>query len=152
MMLGVALFLPAHAGTVHKWVDADGVTHYSDDPPQKASGQVTSIEIEAPGSRAASHDADYYSIANQWQRVHRERLEREKIALEKARVKAARESSQREVRAEPEPRESRYVVGHRGYYPHYRPGHPYQKIRSHRGRTGPGLHRGRNIGIGGYNQ
>lgn len=79
----------AQASMIHKWVDADGLTHYSDEPPP---GNVTDIEqIEMPASpahdRANSADA-YYSIANQWRRMHRERIEIERMRAERASGKA----------------------------------------------------------------
>lgn len=74
---------PAWAATVHTWVDADGVRHYSDAPP--ADGKETrQIEIEDAPPRPAGDD--YYSIVNQWNRTRAEReagtaqqLERERI-------------------------------------------------------------------------
>ena len=81
--------LPAYAAGVHKWVDAKGATHYSDEAPTSATAVVTLIKV--PTTRSATADAanDYYSIANQWMRLHQELIEREKLTLEKARQKAA---------------------------------------------------------------
>ena len=91
--IGVALLLGgcaalAQASVIHKWVDADGVTHYSDEPP---TGDVTGLEqIDLPTPAIAAHRraSDYYSIANQWRRMHRERIE-----LERARAARAGETA-----------------------------------------------------------
>ena len=85
----------ASAAEVHKWLDASGITHYSDVPPTAAASPVTRIEIDTRGS--VTGDSDYYSIANQWARMHRERIERERIKLERDRLKAASRPPQTEV-------------------------------------------------------
>ncbi len=78
----------ANADAVHKWVDENGVTHYSDEMPLDVVEEVEQITI--PVSYASKIDAqnDYYSIANQWMRVHEQRIALEKIKLEKAKQKA----------------------------------------------------------------
>lgn len=152
LIITACLALPVQAEIVHKWVDADGITHYSDDPPAADAAQATSIEVPAAGARATHPQDDYYSIANQWQRMHRERLERDKIALEKARVRAAREQSRRESERDRQT-ETRYVVENRGYgYPWYRHGHrPHKPVVVPR-KYPPGLHPGRHRSVGGFRQ
>jgi len=125
-ILASSLLTPASAAVIHKWIDADGITHYSDEAP--AATPVTLIETTVPET-AAKNDG-YYTIANQWQRMRHERQQREKIILEKARLEAARqlrEAPQPEVIYVQEPAVKRYSV----YYPgltHRRHG----KYRSHR--------------------
>lgn len=72
------------AAVVHKWVDANGVTHYSDEPPP---GNVTGIEqIELPPAHDPQKTEEaYYSIANQWRRMYRERIELERVRAERPR-------------------------------------------------------------------
>ena len=79
---------PIDAAVVHKWVDADGVTHYSDEPPAPTT-EFERIDLPAAPPRAAVGDDDYYSIANQWQRMHRERIELERTRVERPRAKGA---------------------------------------------------------------
>lgn len=80
----IALVLPGFAASieaevVHKWVDADGVTHYSDEPPPATVTGLEQIELPATPPRAADENADrYYSISSQWQRMRRERIELER--------------------------------------------------------------------------
>ncbi len=129
--------MPASAGTVHKWVDAKGITHYSDTPPEIAPAQLTQIEVSNVVGTADKTTSDYYSIANQWQRMHRERLELDRLALEREKQKAARQPPAPEVVYVERPDEnSRQVIylgtprlrhrnyrSHDGAGRHYRHGH-----------------------------
>ncbi|ADJ29742.1 DUF4124 domain-containing protein [Nitrosococcus watsonii] len=93
LIITIILFLlflerPAFAGSVHKWIDDNGVTHYSDEAPSSSATQVTLIQV--PSSYPAVED-NYYSIANQWQRLYKKHIQREKIKLKKAKQKAAQQ-------------------------------------------------------------
>ena len=152
-------FVPADATIVHKWVDADGVTHYSDEAPAAATTQV--IEIDAPVSRTikANVDSDYYSIANQWARLHKERIEQEKLRLERSRQEAARQPPTPQVVYIDEPNDKQYVTAypvryhyrHKRYrsYKKTRSNSGYARTRHYRGRPPPGLHAGR-LKMGSY--
>ena len=102
---------PISAERVHKWVDENGVTHYSDEAPNQSVSEVTLIELPATHSKIVDVEKDYYSISNQWMRVHEERIAREKIKLEKAKVKASQRPAEPSVVYVNEP-EDRYVVGY----------------------------------------
>ena len=133
LALACGIVTPASAAAVHKWIDADGVTHYSDQPPD--SVDTTLIELPEPTAlKTAGEDGgladDYYSIPNQWQRMNQERIERERLNLERERARAARQTAaptatvvKREVKV-------RYVPIFAGFglFPH----HPH-----HRYDTGP---------------
>lgn len=88
VLLSSCACLPVTAAVVHKWVDANGVTHYSDAPPGIESAGATKIELPDTAGNANAGASGYYSIANQWQRLQRERLARDQLALEQARQKA----------------------------------------------------------------
>jgi len=127
--LVLSIFTPAYAAVVHKWVDSDGITHYSDEIPVSAQTPVTRIELpEAPAATGDTASGEY-SIANQWRRMHQERIERDKLALEKARQKAQQQQATEVVYVE-QPQETRYVVTYprsryrqHGYYrSHYKHG------------------------------
>ncbi len=75
----------SNAAVIHKWTDADGVTHYSDQPPPAAVTAPERIDLPTAPARAAPRGDDYYSIANQWQRMHRERIELERVRAERSR-------------------------------------------------------------------
>ena len=80
--------LSAPAATVHRWVDEDGVTHFSDAPPAVAVRDVKTLELSENFPAAPDTRADYYSIANQWERMREERDQKDQVALEKARIRA----------------------------------------------------------------
>lgn len=75
----------ACAATVHTWVDADGVRHYSDAPPADGK-EARQIEIEDAPPRPAGDD--YYSIVNQWNRTRAEREAGTAQQIERERVEA----------------------------------------------------------------
>ncbi len=75
---------------VYTWIDDDGVTHFSDAPPGKAGATLGDVEsMTMPDGFPEPTDAgeNYYSIANQWQRMQEERAAREELALERKRLR-----------------------------------------------------------------
>lgn len=89
----------AAAAEIYRWVDGDGVVHYSDEKPRDDAA-VTTIDI--PDSRPADYDPheDPYSIRNQAQRVNeawtelaQARSEREQARRQAAQSAAAAPSS-----------------------------------------------------------
>ncbi len=119
--------MPVYADQVHKWVDDKGVTHYSDKAPVSSASQVTVVEVSAMYSTTTDVEDDYYSITNQWMRIHKERIEREKIKLEKAKQRAAQRPVAPQVVYLNDPYEGRYGVG----YPFYFYNNKYRRHRSH---------------------
>lgn len=126
--------LSAYADQVHKWVDEKGVTHYSDKAPTSSTTQITLIEVPAKHTSAIDVEKDYYSITNQWMRIHEERLEREKIKLERAKLKAVQRPPTPQVVYLNEPNEDRYVVGYPYFY--------HRKHKYYRNRHGSNKHYG----------
>ena len=109
----------AHAGEIYKWLDDDGVVHYSDTKPADESNVELLVvgKTNPPGYDPAD---DPYSIANQAERIGEtwSRLEDEK----EARRKKRREESARPPAYAYRPYDPYYD---RYRYPHYRPGwHP----------------------------
>jgi len=158
IILGYIL-LPAQAAVVHKWVDADGVTHYSDTAPGSPTTQVSVIDLPEPNWAKTNVDDDYYSIRNQWQRIYKERLEKQKLELEKARQQAASEAATPQVVYIKESHEKQYAIGypgsfhrrhgHKRLHKKYRRHHGYVRNQYHRGKTPIGLHPGR-LKLGSY--
>lgn len=153
LVLVGCVLLPAHATVVHKWIDADGVTHYSDEAPGPAVTDVSMINVPVGNSDKTDAKNDYYSIKNQWQRVYKERLERQKLELERKRQKAALQSTTPQVVYINESSDKRYAVVYPGRFHHrYRHGRLHKRHKRHRGFTGKrysrtkapiGLHAGR---------
>jgi len=149
-LLLTCLASPLHADLIHKWVDADGVTHYSDEPPADAATTATGIELPAAARRVAQPQNDYYSIDRQWQRMRQERLERDRIALEKARIRAARQARE----TVPAARAPEYAVSRPVYPVYFKHRHRFFRPRAQpvsKRSAPPGLHPGRNQLRGGFN-
>ncbi len=88
-----AVLLPVQADTVHKWIDAKGVTHYSDHLPEdtyKSAKQIT-LSNTYNNSNRADYREDYYSVTNQWARMREERIERKQRYLDKKKLTAAQQ-------------------------------------------------------------
>jgi len=111
-----SVLLSAYAANVYKWVDAKGITHYSDEEPAPSTTQVTLIDVPATQSVTVNAENDYYSIANQWMRLHEELIKQEKIKLEKAKQKAALQPVAPQVIYINEPNANRYVVAYPGLF------------------------------------
>ena len=75
----------AAAVTVHTWVDADGITHFSDQAP--ASDTVSEV-FDIATTEPVDAAEDYYSISNQWARLRAERDASDARALERDRLRA----------------------------------------------------------------
>ena len=146
------VLLPAYAGVVHKWVDEKGLTHYSDEAPVTATSEMMQIESPANTQATAGAQGDYYSIAHQWKRMHKERLERAKLKLEKDRLKAAKRKDEPDRIYIREPEETRYVGLYNGYRRYHRPSRRASSYLNHPNKRlmykayPPGLHPGRNRG------
>lgn len=108
--------LPVFAQSVHKWIDENGVTHYSDEAPASPTAQVTLIGFPEAYSASANIEDSYYSITNQWMRLHAERLALEKIKLEKAKQKAEQQPIAPQVVYVNEPNENRCVIANPGFF------------------------------------
>ncbi len=118
----------AQASSVHKWVDKQGITHYSDTIPDVEFEQMTVIKIVSKNN-TANPEKDYYSIANQWKRLFEERIEREKIKLKKAEQKAGQSSSNSEVVYINEPYKEQYRVKYPIFIKHkYKHHYPNSRI------------------------
>lgn len=127
VLLALVGWHSAQAAAIHKWVDEQGLTHYSDEPPQQSQTPVTQLQIETGTATQQSAEGaapdDYYSIANQWQRMQQESQQRQQRELQRAELKRAVQP------AAPagdyrENRKTRYVAAYprrhhrrRGHYP-----------------------------------
>jgi hypothetical protein len=134
-LLACGNWIDANAAAIHKWVDGKGVTHYSDAAPSAPVTGVTQLEISTGNitRTSLSPTSDhYYSIANQWQRLHQERLQQQQLELQRAAI-SVNES------VEPEPAEDSYkprTTRYRVAYParkHRRHGYPKYHPRPRRG-------------------
>jgi hypothetical protein len=113
----------ASAATIHKWVDDDGVTHFSDAPPAPGTVGATTVELSNDYPLLPDANADYYSIANQWNRMRQEREAKDQLSLEKARIQAEQRAAVAYAEAPLE------QTDYESYYPVY--GLPGRRINHH---------------------
>ena len=88
LTLLVASPLQSMAGTVHQWVDGDGITQFSDTPPASQDFVVKTIEFDSDELARENETDDYFSIANQWKRINEERIANEQLKLQKRKLNA----------------------------------------------------------------
>lgn len=105
---------PALAGDIFRWVDENGVVHYSDTKP-KQEMPVEVVEIETASSSDYDPVEDPYSILNQASRLHEIWLDYE--AARQARAQERLDAKAASPRPEPVYR----AYGYYGYstYPYY---------------------------------
>ena len=130
----LAAFSMTHAiaTPVFTWVDQDGVTHFSESPPEDASVESFQINLEQAPAAGPAQDDDYFSVVNQAGRMEKSRLENEKVRTERLQAEAAA----RQAATANQPRSAsnyndtnRYYpvypyYGYRpGYHPGFKPGH-----------------------------
>ena len=156
MALLLVLSSIVYGGSVHKWVDEKGVTHYSDQAPEKDTLQVDQLEVTDVYQTNNAED-DYYSASNQWARMHAERIERKKLQLEKAKLKQSKiNATPQVVYVEPENatrsgiyypafangfrnRNFRRFNGNRGRINNFNSGFRFRSSRNNFSRSGLGL-------------
>ncbi len=125
----------ANAAAIHKWVDDKGVTHYSDAAPSSPLTSATRLEISTGNTTRAALSTtsnQYYSIANQWQRLQQERLQQQQLELQRAAINVNRSVEPKRAEDSDESHTARYLVA----YParnHRRHGYPKYRPRSRRG-------------------
>lgn len=86
-----ALSSPLAADEIYRWVDDAGVVHFSDQPPAARTDGLSTVEIEAPASRAHDPEADIFNIEATAARTQarREQLqEQRELRLEQARSRS----------------------------------------------------------------
>lgn len=156
-LIGAALLLAgpnasAEIAVIHKWVDGDGVTHYADAAPPDSATPVERIELPSATTPATADAADdYYSIANQWRRMHEERIAIERVRAEREHARAGRGAPQI-IQVEINASERRLAVVTRRASSRLRPDpRPRRHPQALPGRDWPvGLHPGRLEPRGGF--
>jgi hypothetical protein len=146
-LLACCNWISANAAAIHKWVDSKGITHYSDAGPSSPATSVTRLEISTGNTletELSTPSDQYYSIANQWQRLQQERLQQQQFELQRAAINVNKSVEPRRVEESNESHTARYLVAYpaRIHRRHGRPkhhsrpkrGHGYDR-QSHRART-----------------
>ncbi len=125
------LMSQAWSARVYSWTDAEGITHFSETPPDDV--QIDSVILEVEPAPVASTPAgdDYYSVANQAARMEARRLEMERLRAEILKAEAqARQAdadaaaATREQVAEPDDDRASYYPLYPWYPSHGRRPYP----------------------------
>lgn len=100
LTMGLVLAGPEAAAEVYKWVDEDGVTHYSQTPPD--SDQADRVEVDAPKPPDDEIDRaqeELEAVAKENEERRKERKKGEKEAAEEAEKQAYLEKRCAELRS-----------------------------------------------------
>lgn len=111
-VLAVLLVAPAVAAEVYKWVDEDGVTHFSQMPPDLSVTGVSQQVLRDTRPSDYDPEQDIYGVEAQAKRMHQLRDEKEKSRL--ARLERERRAQNQQV--------IHYRTQEYYGYPIYRPG------------------------------
>ena len=149
--IGLVFVNSATAITVHTWKDEHGVTHFSDSP-SPAGVESEALNFDQLREKSADNSEDYYSIANQWQRLKAER----DASNARREAKAERRAAEADRRAALELQQANATQPNG--YPVYGPlngggiwGGPGIWNRAPNYRHGQGFHHQRPYDAGGYN-
>ena len=135
----------ALAGPIYTWTDSNGVTHFSETPPQNEAIESTALEVQRTPARSVYPDDNYFSVIRQAERMQSRRLENEKLKAERQKAEAEARRALAEANAANQPYvpndyyDNRYipVYSHFGYGRRYgnrkgrgyNPGHGYRPDR-----------------------
>lgn len=89
LVLGGLLVAPLQADEIYKWVDEDGVTHYSQEPPP--SGDATPVGVDAPPDEEVERERREMEETG-------ERLEAQREERREAEEQAQKDAGEREQR------------------------------------------------------
>ena len=121
------------AVSVFQWVDAEGVTHFSDETPadDEAATTLNQYDIDENYAQSLDPEEDYFSIVNQWKRTNDEREARLKLQQVNKPVRQSQAQESQHTYSTPSPQ------------PYYSGGQAYPYFLN-RGRV---HHRGRNLNL-----
>ena len=102
-LLLLAALSTSSAAPVFTWVDARGVTYFSDTPPTDESVSARLIEVLPPPAAGMPVDSDFYSVINQAQRMETRRLLSEKLTAERLQAEAEANRARAEALAAQQP-------------------------------------------------
>ncbi len=96
--LGLVLSVPLQADEIYKWVDEEGVTHYSQQPPP--SGDATRVGVDTPSEEEVQRERqEMEEIGERLEAQREERRETEEQAREDASEREQREQRCADLRS-----------------------------------------------------
>ena len=116
-LLGVSVV--AQSATFYSWIDANGVRHFSESPPEHGEAPVETIELEDPPSAAANAQERLDNIRAVARDLELARQQREQ---ERARAEPERQPAAPALEPEPVPLYSPYPYAYPYAFP-YPPGY-----------------------------
>ena len=138
----IFLLLPiaqSSAEQVYTWVDENGTTHFSEAPPNEEAISAEQINLQPAPSAGIIAGDDFYSVANQADRMERTRLENEKLTAERLQAEAEANRARAEARATQQIQYQQNTQDDARYYPAY----PYYSNNRHRPGYGHRPHPGK---------
>lgn len=144
-------FSTAGAGEVFTWIDAHGITHFSETPPpEEAAGRATQLELRpVPAARPWAGE-DYFSVTKQAARMEARRLANEKLRAERLQAEAEARRARAEEQAALDAARQPAIQQEPRYYPLYLNYPRYGQRPSHRHRPRPHDRRHRDHGSRNY--
>ena len=131
-LLSILLLLPIagfSADQAYTWIDENGTTHFSEEPPLDEAIPAEKIDLlPAPSAGNIDADNDFYSVVNQADRMERKRLENEKLTAERLQteIEAATETSEAQTTSQtPDQKDTQE-------YTRFYPGYPKQMYNGQR--------------------
>lgn len=98
LVMGLVLAAPLQADEIYKWVDGDGVTHYSQQPPP--SGDAARVRVDSPPADEIERERQQMEATGERLEVQREqRREAEQEARESATDREQREQRCADLRS-----------------------------------------------------
>lgn len=94
ILIGLGVGFGASAQTVNRWVDEDGVTHYSDQQP--VAGEAEEIKVPDAGVTEFEASKANERIQKQLQQIEQDRKTREAETAQKKKARALEEALERE--------------------------------------------------------
>lgn len=143
LTLGLLLSLPlsVQARDIYKWVDSNGVTHYSQAPPEQTEtkAEIIQLEVTKPEIRPVDQAQSILAIANQFERA---RLNREKARFDRNLSLARLElETQRSALEQDDSIDVQYVSV---FYPRFKHRHKHRHKHCKSKRRYPDCGKGRN--------
>ena len=122
LLVAMSVF-EVQAQQLYKWVDAEGVTHYSETLPNK---NIDHVALEfTQDYQVPNHEDDYYSVQNQLKRLQQRRSQQ---LAEKKQVQVAKQTPEIVYVQVSEPERNYYLPA---YFPHFKSHHYNGKYNTH---------------------
>ena len=122
-LLSMLLLMPIagfSADQAYTWTDEKGTRHFSEVPPIDETIPAEKIDLlPAPSAGNIGGDGDYYSVANQADRMEKKRLENEKLTAERLQAEIEASKATAEAQSTSQTPEQKNTQEYTRLYPGY---------------------------------